>query len=145
MKLQNNLVDLRQRAERLAAKRTAAQAEFDAAQAARQKFMLQGDLDDESSAAKLQARVDSAASALQGFSDAVTALSAQVVDAERTLAEEQQRVARKTASEKLAREIAVIETKLAPWLAGGRELAAPLESLGALRFEAGAISIKTAA
>ena len=140
-KLQSTVAELKQRGEHLASKRNTAQAEFDAAQAARQAFMLQGDLDDENTGAKLQARVDTAASALQGFADAITTLSAQVAEAERVLADEQQRVERKAASESLALDVATIEAQILPWLSATRGLAGNMEKLAGLRFgfEAGSI------
>jgi hypothetical protein len=76
---------------------------------------------------------------LAGFNEAIEVLASQVAEAERVLGEEQKRIEHAAAGEKLAREIDVIEAKLTPWLAATRELAAAMEALGTLRFEAGAI------
>jgi hypothetical protein len=142
-KLEQTAADLRVRAERLAAKRTAAQAELDRAIAARQSYAIEGDLEDGAAAdraiSKLQSGVDAAASTLAGFDSAITTITAQVAEAERALLDERQSVARTAASEKLAREIAVIEAQVGPWLYSTRSLAANLQKLSIVRFDPGAL------
>jgi len=139
-KLEGNLAQLRQRLDQLSVKHTAAQSELEAATAARQANLIQGDLEDAKAATVLQQRVDTAQSALRGLDDAIMALSAQLADAERALTDEQQRAARKAASEALARDVEIIESKLTPWLEGTRELATLVDKHSHLRAEAGAIA-----
>jgi hypothetical protein len=135
---QKKLDQLRQRAVALGRKRDEAKSALEEAAAARQQHHLEGDLEDLKISAKLQAQVDSAASTLRGLEDAVAALLPQVAGAERQLAAEQERAERKVASEKLGQEIAVLESKLHPWLEATRALA-DLWGKQTLRFEAGAI------
>jgi hypothetical protein len=136
---QKKLEQLRQRAAALTTKRDEAKSELEAATAARQSFLLDGDLADAKAAAKLQARVDTGQSTLAGFDAALGALTPQIAEVEQLLADEQQRAERKIASEKIDQEVAVIRNKIAPWLTATRELAALWEKQAVLRFEAGAI------
>jgi hypothetical protein len=129
---------LRQRAAALAARRDEVRTKLEQAIRARQLHNLEGDLTDTKTAVKLQQLIDSAQSELIGYDDALAALSTQIAAVEQQIAEEQQAVERKAASEKLDQEVSVIEAKLTPWLASTRELAALLEKQ-TLRFEAGAI------
>ena len=70
-KLQAELGELRKRADQLTTKRAKAQIALDATMADRQRHLLDGDLDDEKTRCKLQAAVDTAASAPAGFDDAI--------------------------------------------------------------------------
>jgi hypothetical protein len=143
-RLEQAAADLRQRAERLAAKRTAAQAELDRAVSARQSYAIEGDLDDGAAAdramARLQSDVDVATSTLAGFDSAYTTITAQLAEAERVLLDEQQSVERKAAADALAQDIAAIEAQVGPWLEATRGLAADLEKLAVVRFDAGAVA-----
>lgn len=98
-KLEDELASLQKRARLLATKRADAQAAFDDATVAREKFMLGGDLDDVKAGAKLQAAVDSIASALAGFDDAIKKQAALIADVEGKLAIERQVAERKAASD----------------------------------------------
>jgi hypothetical protein len=139
-KFESVVAALRKRGALLSAKRIAAQAAFDDAVAARQEMLIAGDLDDQKLAAKLQGSVDSAASALNGIADAVSALQNQIDSAEKDLAVEQQRVERQAASESLAASVASIESKLEPWLTATRAFAESLQSIAHVRFEPGQIA-----
>ena len=108
---QDIIADLRERRAALDAKHAAARTEFEAAQSARQNFMLSGDLDDDAAAAKLQARVDSASSALASLDAAIAELSTRLAEAERNVAAEQNRVAREAAADALGRDIATVEAQ----------------------------------
>jgi len=135
-KIETELAALQARAKLLDAKRAAAQAALDAATAARQEMLLAGDLDDAKLAARLQAAVDTAASALAGFDTAITALAASIAEAEAKLAAERLAADRKAASEALATQTDAIERKLVPWLAATRDLAAAASAVGGVHFEA---------
>jgi hypothetical protein len=134
-KLEAELSALTARAALLTAKRTTAQGAFDSAVAARDVHMLQGNLDDEKIGTKLQAAVDSAASALAGFDNVIAAQAALIVDAEEKLAVERMAVERKAASESLAANVDTIEKQLGPWLAMTRDLAADTTAVGHVSFE----------
>jgi hypothetical protein len=139
-KFETALAALRKRASLLADKRRSAQAALDAAIGARQAMLLDGDLDDQKLAAKLQSAVDSAQSALIGLDDAISASQVQIDSAEHDLAAERQRVERQAASEALAASVASIQAKFEPWLTTTRAFAESLESIAHVRFEPGQIA-----
>jgi hypothetical protein len=134
--LEKALSALRSRAALLDSKRTAAKSDLDRALAARERFMLEGDIEgDEKTAGKLQSAVDSAMSALAGFDAAILTQAALVADAEQKLAAEKQAAERKIASEKLTAQITAVDEMMPKWLEFSRKLAAALEVLP--QFEAG--------
>jgi hypothetical protein len=138
-KLESVVAQLRKRAGQLVAKHAKAKTDLEAATAARQTFLLEGDLDDAKVAAALQAAVNSAQSTLAGYDAAIAALTMQVTEAEAALNKERNAAANKASSEALAGKVDLIEAKLTPWLAGARELYKLLEELGVLRFEVGRV------
>jgi hypothetical protein len=133
-KIQSELAALNARSKLLIGKRAAAQSTLDGAVEARQTLLLAGDLDDIKAALALQARVDSATSALAGFDIAITAQAGFIADAEAKLVVELQDADRKAASELLAAQVAVVEGLLGPWLRMSRDLASALEAIH-WRFE----------
>jgi hypothetical protein len=133
-KLQGELDALNARNELLTGKRSAAQSTLDLAVEARQKMLLTGDIEDHKAALALQARVDSAISALAGFDAAITTQGALIADAEAKLAAERQDADRKAASDVLAAQVALIDELLSPWLQASRNLASALEAID-WRFE----------
>jgi hypothetical protein len=128
-KLEAELKTLRARAGQLTAKRSTAQAALDRATAARQEFLLGGDIDDDKTSTKLQAAVDSATSSLAGFDTAIAALGASIADVEAKLTEARQAADRLAASEKLAAQILKIDETLPAWLQLTRSLAGAFESI----------------
>jgi hypothetical protein len=80
--LESQLATLTKRANQLTTKRAAGKDDLDRATAAREKHMLEGDLDDIKIGAKLQANVDAAVSALAGYDDAIKKQSALIADVE---------------------------------------------------------------
>jgi hypothetical protein len=134
-KLEAELAALKARAKLLDTKRTAVQNALDSALAARQAHMLDGDLDDTKTGARLQAAVDSTASVLAGFDTSITAQAALIADTEAKLAAERLAADRQAASEALATQTDAIEKQLAPWLARTRDLAAAAALVGPVSFE----------
>jgi hypothetical protein len=133
-KIQTELAALNARSKLLTGKRAAAQSTFDSAIEARQKALLTGDLDDTKAALALQAKVDTATSALAGFDTAIMSQAALIADAESKLAVENQISDRKAASDELAAQAAVVDKLLGPWLQASRDLAGALEAIH-WRFE----------
>jgi hypothetical protein len=85
-KMQQQLIDLRQRSVALSTKRAASEAALAEAMVAREKYMLEGDLADEQTAQKLQTKVDRCISTLAGFDAALAALQAQIAETEAEVA-----------------------------------------------------------
>jgi hypothetical protein len=81
-KLEAELAKLNARARLLDDQRAACAAAFDRATEQRQRFMLEGDLEDTKTCAKLQAAVDTASSALLGFDDAIATLTSSIAVAD---------------------------------------------------------------
>jgi hypothetical protein len=137
-KLQGELATLNARNELLTGKRSAEQSTLDSAVEARQKMLLTGDIEDHKAALALQAKVDSATSALAGYDAAITAQGALISDAEAKLAAERQDADRKAASDVLAGQVAVIDELLGPWVKSSRDLATALDAIH-WRFESAQI------
>lgn len=133
-KIQGELAALNARNELLIGKRSAAQSTLDLAVEARQNMLLNGDIEDHKAALALQAKVDSATSALAGFDTAITAQGALIADAEAKLAAERQDADRKAASNLLAAQVAVVDQLLDPWVKASRDLATALDAIH-WRFE----------
>jgi len=102
--------------------------------AARQRFLLEADIEDVKTGAKLQAAVDTASSALIGFDNAIAVLTNSIAEVDGKLAIEKQIADRKEASEKLAAQILLVDEMLPAWLQISRNLAAALEAIH-WRFE----------
>jgi hypothetical protein len=137
-KLQAVVAALRARASLLTDRRVSAQTALDAAMAARQSMLIDGDLGDDKLATKLQGAVDTAQSSLLGIIDAINALQSQIADAEAQLNAEQERGKREVASEEIAKNVAEVERLIGPWLAASRQMAAAFAKLDHV-FEAGQI------
>jgi hypothetical protein len=127
--LEPELDTLRQRAEALDVKRCAADAELTSATEARQRHLVEGDLDDAKTAQLLQDEVNVAASQVVALEDAITVVQAQIADIEQKLDAERIAAERKTASEKLAHDLDAVEKALPNCLEAGRRFAAALGEL----------------
>jgi hypothetical protein len=139
-KADEQIVALKQRAERLAEKRTGADSELSAATTARLSFMLEGNINDAKASSALQSRVDTARSSLAGIDEAIDALNAQIAEAERQAALERDREERNDAANEISREADVIEKLLSPWLEQTQKLATSFETLATVDWDAGAIA-----
>jgi hypothetical protein len=139
-KLTALLSERRSRAALLADQRDRAATALSEANAARQRHMLEGDITDETTADKLQARVESLTSKLAGCDTALSALHAEIADIERKLADERAAVERKAASEQLAAQVAAIEAVLPKYLEQSRALADALSSVAHWHFESAQMS-----
>jgi hypothetical protein len=138
-KLETDIAALRKRAAQLADQKVSAQAALDTAVSARRARLLDGDLGDEKLAAKLQASVDSAQSALHGIIDAISAQESRIAAADQALDAEGERVKREAASEEVARNVDAVERLLPGWLAQSRAIADAFRKLDHL-WEAGQLS-----
>jgi hypothetical protein len=85
--------------------------------------MLEGDLEDAKTSAKLQAAVDSELSLLAGYDEAIENQSALVAEATAKLEAERKAAAHKAAGEELMAQIAVVEDLFPKWLSLMREFA----------------------
>ena len=121
-------------------KRAAAQAAFDRAVEARQRFMLEGDLDNTQAAAKLQTAVDNTTSVLGSFGTPIGVLVKNIADLEAQLGAEQLAADRKQASDTLIAQTDVIAKQIGPWLALTRDLAASTAAVGISSFESDQIA-----
>ncbi|WP_079568962.1 hypothetical protein [Bradyrhizobium erythrophlei] len=136
-KLQKHLTELRSRAAALSDKRASAETALAEAMVDREKHMLTGDLADEQTAHKLQAKVDSYQSQWSGIAAALVALQPQITDIEQKIAAEQEGIQRAAAANKLDRQIAAIETALPKYLEHSRVLADALAEIAHWHFESG--------
>jgi hypothetical protein len=134
--LESELAGLRQRADALDAKRVAAEAELGSATEARQRFHIEGDLDDAKTAGMLQDAVNVAASQIVGFEDAIAAVQAQIAEIEGKLDADRSQADRDAAATKFAAQIAAIEAAGAPWLEATRIYADALSQLAHMHFGA---------
>jgi hypothetical protein len=139
-KLQAELAVLAARAKLLDSKRAATQTALDRAVEARQRNLIEGDLENAQAAAKLQAMVDSAGSTLAGYDTAISALAASIVAVEAKLGAEQLAADRKQASDTLIAQTDVIAKQIGPWLALTRDLAASTAAVGISSFESDQIA-----
>jgi hypothetical protein len=128
-KLGTTLAQLQLRAAALADKRAIADAALAAATAARQSHRLEGDLADEKLDAKLQNDVDLCLSKLTGLDADIATLQAKVTETEQQLAAERNAAQRKTAAEKLAHDLDLVEKTLPNCLEAGRRFVSALEEL----------------
>jgi hypothetical protein len=139
-KIGESLGLLKERSARLTSQRDAAKTSLEKAMAAVQAHLLEGDADDVKALGVLQSAVDRASSLLASLDAAIAEQTRRVADAERQLADEQTKAARKAASEALARDVEQIEQLIVPWLSTTRQLAAALAKHETFRFEAGSIA-----
>jgi hypothetical protein len=133
-KIEIELAALNARNKLLTNKRSAARSILESAVEARQRMLLTGDIDDTKPALALQAKVDTATSALAGFDTAITAQAALIAAAETILEAERRDADRKAASEQLAAQVALVDELLGPWVKASRDLAAALDAIH-WRFE----------
>lgn len=134
--LTTTLAQLQLRAAALADKRSIAEAALATATAARQAHRLEGDLTNEALDAKLQNEVDLCVSKLSGLDADIATLRAKITETEAQLAAERDATERKTASEKLARDLDAVEKALPDCLEAGRRFTSALEQIHH-NFEAG--------
>jgi hypothetical protein len=139
-KLDAILAELRTRDAALVEKRAAAEAAFAEAMASRQSFMLSGDLSDEQAAERLQHRVESAQSRLNGLISALDALQIEIGSVEAKIAAERESIERQQAADRLAQQIGAVETALPDFMMAGRTLADALVQIGSWHFESGAMA-----
>ena len=119
-KLETTLAQLQLRATTLADKRTAAQAALAEAITARDRHLVEGDIADEATSDKLQAKVDHYNSTVAGYDAALGTLQKQIADAEQQIVAKRSAAARKAASEKLARDLDAIGKALPIYLDAAR-------------------------
>jgi hypothetical protein len=139
-KFQSDLDKLVTRRDALVAKQAGAQAALDRALEARQRHMIEGDISDDATAAKRQAAVDSATSALAGFALALTRMADDIGQVETALDTAKQEVARETGAKKLQEEVDAVELMLGPWLELTRTFAATFATLGDQHHEGALIT-----
>jgi hypothetical protein len=108
-KMESALAGLTARRERIASKRSAAEAELLAAERARLALLTESDADDPKAEARAQSRVDTARSSLEGLTAALASLDEQIAGAERALASERDRVEREAAADKMEADAAAAE------------------------------------
>jgi hypothetical protein len=125
-KLGTTLAQLQLRAAALADKRAIADAALAAATAVRQSHRLEGDLTDEKLDAKLQNDVDLCLSKLTGLDADIATLQAKVTETDQQLAAERNAARRKTAAEKLAHDLDLVEKALPNCLEAGRRFVSAL-------------------
>jgi hypothetical protein len=139
--LEPELAALRQRAEALDAKRQEAEAELTAATEARQRHLIEGDIDDAKTAQALQDRVNAAASQVVGLEDALAAVGAQIAEIEQKLGAAAAQAERHAAAEKLARDLDVIQKALPLYLDAARRLTDAIEAVGFWHYEIGEVGV----
>ena len=127
-KLQSNLSQLQLRLAALTDKRSATQAARADAITARDRHLVEGDIADEATAAKLQAKVDHYNSALAGLDAALGTLQTQVAEAEQQITDAEQQGLRRAASEKLAADLGAFEKALPIYQHAARQLAEAAEA-----------------
>ena len=135
-KLETTLAQLQLRAAALSDKRTAAQAALAEAITARDRHLVEGDIADEATSDKLQAKVDHYNSTVTGYEAALGTLQKQIADTEQQIAAERSAAERKAASEKLARDLDAIEKALPIYLNAARQLADAVERVAHFHYEA---------
>ena len=113
---------LTERQARLTGMRSEAQAALDAALGDRQSHLIGGNVDNDDVAKTLQARADSAQSALVGLDDAITALAIQITNAEAAQCAEQLRIKSEADAKELSAVLANVEKVLPAWIATAREM-----------------------
>jgi hypothetical protein len=137
---QKTTQQLRSRAAELSKKLKTADAAHTAALAARQKHFVSGDIADDKVTGKLQSDVDGCASLLTGLRVAFDGLDSDIEALEAKIAAEEQAIACANAADKLATQVASIETVLPNWLEQCRELSSALSVIGHWHFDAGAMA-----
>jgi hypothetical protein len=135
-----SLGQLTERQARLGVMRSEAQAALEAALADRQSHLIGGDVDDDEIAKTLQARSDTAHSALVALDDAIAALAIQIKNAEAAVSAEQRRVQAEADAKDLAAVLASVEKLLPAWIARAREMSELLGSLNNFHYQVGGVA-----
>lgn len=135
-----SLDQLVERQARLSVMRSEAQAALDAALADRQSHLIGGDVDDDEIAKTLQARSDTAHSALVALDDAIAALAVQIKNAEAAEIAEKRRVKAEADAKDLAAVLASVEKLLPAWIARAREMSELLGSLNNFHYQVGGVA-----
>jgi hypothetical protein len=133
--LQADLDGLKARAALLSAERSTCAATLDAAVAARQAHLLDGDIADRKVSEALHPRVDIVQSALVGLDAAIVELQARINTAEQALTAETRRIKCEADAKALGAVVASLENKFGPWLDSTRAIAADLESLNGHTYQ----------
>lgn len=128
-KLQNELEVLRKRSAALTEKLAAVEAELTAATEARQRHLVEGDLEDSKAARALQDAVNIAASQVVGLEEALASVKVKAGEIERKVEDERAAAERAAAAEKLSRELDEVERALKPFLEGSRRLVSAMEPI----------------
>jgi hypothetical protein len=134
-KLTTELAALTMRRDRLITKQIAARSLHDRALDARRKYKLEGDIDDATLNDKRDAAVNSAACALEGFTEPLAGLANSISEKETQLAVATLIVNQKAGAEKYAKKTDTLENKLGPWLELTREFIAAHDDVGVLHYE----------
>jgi hypothetical protein len=142
-KLQNKLGALRKRGAALSEKLAAAEAELTTATEARQRQLVEGDLEDIKAARALQDAVNAAASQVVGFEDALAAVNAQISEIERKIEIERTAAERAVAADALSRNLDAIEAALPDYLATAHRFAEAVEAVGHFHFESAQMAALT--
>jgi hypothetical protein len=137
----DDIASMRKRFAALVAKRADAKQAFDTAVASREEHLLIGNVDDERTNEKHQARVDSAASKVSGLDSAITAMTLQVDDLEARLRSEQEEAERNRVAGEIEKNLAAVEQQIGPWLASTRTFIATLATLEGVSFEVNQVAL----
>lgn len=139
-KLEAEITVLRARADTLRNRHATAEAAFADAKAKLQHHHLEADLDaDDKVRAKLEAAVAACTLTRDGYADALGEVQTKIAEAERAYAAERSAAERKAASEKLSRDLDVVERALPDYLTAARHFAHALEQIH-FHFESGAMA-----
>jgi GTP cyclohydrolase III len=117
-----------------------AQIALNTAIAARQNYLIAGDLADRKEAAVAQSTVVDAQTVLAGVEDAIQALKPQIASGELAKLSEERRVLAEANSIALANVVRSVEAVLPDWLETAREMSRQLGSLNNFRYQTGGIS-----
>jgi hypothetical protein len=135
-----NLAALTARRTLLSTKLAKAQAALTTALDARQRFLLDGDVENETVAAGHQNKIADAQASVSGFEAALSTLSASIAEVEAGIENDKLLAARKAASEALATDAKAVENKIEAWLTSSRAMAAVFDKLTPYSFEGGAVA-----
>lgn len=130
-RLEAELASLRSRAETLNNRHRAADAAFLDAKTKLQCHHLEADLNvDDKVRARLEAAVATCAVTREGYADALNEVHAQMAEAERKIAAEQDAIKRAAAADQLDKALSAFEVALPKFLEQARILAIPLAEIG---------------
>jgi len=133
--LSDDITAAKKRLAVLIERRTDAKQVFDAAVGSREAFLIGGNLDDERTSEKHEAKVAAATSKVQGLDSAITAMQLQVDDLEAKLRLEVEATERNRVAGEIEENLASVEQQTGPWLASTRTFIASLAKLENLSFE----------